>query len=123
MGNVSKITKTQFNAAYDKYPPSKWISFGYKYFSKDTEKKDIKLKNVVTYVLLTLFLIGFVGSIFNFSGKIMGIVTISYTAILFLLASYIFSVHKLNKKRLKKIMELLDITEKEYNYLIYKFKY
>ena len=78
MADWTKITKEQFETAYNHHLPNGWIKFAYKYFSKDTEKKDMSVRNSVIYPLIGLFLVGFIGTMFKASRAIIGAVTISY---------------------------------------------
>jgi hypothetical protein len=121
MVDVNKITKKQFDAAYNKYLPSGWIKFAYKYFSKETEKKNMSLKNNLTFILLGLFLIGFFGTAFKAPIALIGTVTITYSILLTILVLYLFSAVILNNFRLKKIIKSLGITKEQYNYLVRKF--
>jgi hypothetical protein len=57
------MTKEQFDLAYSQYPPSKFVKFIFRYFSKETEKKDFKVGKIVTYTLLGFFLGGFIGTV------------------------------------------------------------
>jgi len=119
MGNIAdRISKEQFDAAYNKYPPNKWIKFAFKYFSTNTEKKDFGAKNTVLYVLLFFFIIGFFGTIFGLPVKIIGIATVAYTIILSVLVLYLFSAVILNNIRVNKIRKVLGITKEEYNNLV-----
>jgi hypothetical protein len=78
MDDITKITKEQFWKAYNNHPPSGWIKFAYKYFSKETEVKDMKLNRAIMWVLFSLFAIGFIGTITKLPRLIIGTVTIVY---------------------------------------------
>jgi hypothetical protein len=121
MADWTKITKEQFDAAYNKHLPSGWIKFAYKYFSKETEKKNMALKNGMVFFLLGLFLLGFFGTVFNASHKFIGIVTITYSIVLAVLVLYLFSAVFLNNWRIRKIRKELGVTAEEYNALVAKF--
>lgn len=120
---IETITKEQFLAAYNKYPPSGYVKFAYKYFSKSTKPEDKWLKKIFVGVLIGLFLIGFVGTILNLSRLIIGIPTIAFSIILALLCLYLFSaVIIFNNLRIRKIRkELGGITKLEYNSLVEKY--
>jgi len=120
MGDYKKITKKKFNTIYNQCLPNRWIRFAYKYFSKETEKKDMSLRNHLTFFLLGLFLMGFFGTMFNATAFI-GIITIIYSIVLSILVLYLFSAVIWNNLRIKKIRKILDINKFEYNYLINKF--
>jgi len=115
------ITKEEFDAAYNKHLPSGWIKFAYKYFSKETEKKDLALKRGLVYFLLALFAVGFFGTVFNAPVKLIGAVTIVYSIVLAVLVLYLFSAVFLNNARINKIRKELGVTKQEYNSLVEKF--
>jgi multidrug efflux pump subunit AcrB len=118
--DVNKITKEQFDTAYNKYLPNKWIKFAYKYFSNETEKKNMSLKNTILYVLFGLFGVGFICTIFGLSKPIIVTITIIYSILLVVLVFYLFSAVFLNNLRINKICEKLNITKEEYNTLVTK---
>lgn len=119
MADWNKITKKQFDAASNKFPASKWIKFAYDNFSKNPEK--MKLKNTLVYTFLSLFLVGFIGTVLNLSPKLIMIITLIYTGVLVILGLYLFTAAILNTIRLKKIIKELGITVEEYNKLLEKF--
>jgi len=116
---IKKITKKQFDTAYNKYQPSKWIKFAYRYFSKETTEKDLVLKKSIIFIFIGVFLIGFVGVVFNASKNFIKVVTIGYSIFLLILVLYLFSAVFLNNRRIKKIRkELGNISGEEYNTLV-----
>jgi hypothetical protein len=118
MTDISTITKEQFDSAYNKHLPSKFIKFAYKYFSTSTEQKNMELKNSIAYGLLGLFLVGFLGTVFNANKTFIKIFVGLYAIILSALVLYLFSAVILNKIRIGKIKKELGITSDEYNSLI-----
>jgi len=116
-----EITKEQLDAAMAKYPPSKYIIWGYKFFSTAPLNKNFKEKSIFFYLLLVFFFIGFFGTIFNASHKLIATVTIGYFALLLLLTMFSLSVFILNVIRIKKICNELKISIKEYDKLIEKY--
>jgi hypothetical protein len=121
MADWTKITKEQFDIAYDNHLPSKWIKFAYKYFSKETEKKDLALKKSVVGVLISLFFIGFIGTIVGAPQKLILIATVMYSIGLAALVLYLFSAVFANNFRINKIRKELGVTKEEYNALVAKF--
>lgn len=117
----TKITKRQFDAAYKKHLPSGWIKFAFKYFSKETERKNMSLRNHVTFILLGLFLLGFFGTVIEAAPEFIGIVTLMYSLLLAVLVLYLFSAVILNNRRIKKIAKLLGVSIADYNALVRKF--
>lgn len=119
--SYKQITKKQFDVAYNLYLPSGWIRFAYKYFSKETEKKDMSLRNHLTFLLLILFLLGFFGTVFNAPIHLIKEVTICYSILLVILVLYLFSAVLLNNWRLRRVRKILGVTKEQYNYLVNKF--
>jgi len=119
--SYKQITKRQFDAAYNQYLPSGWIKFAYKYFSKETEKKDMSLRNHLTFFLLGLFLLGFFGTVLEAAPVFIGTVTITYSIVLSILVLYLLSAVLLNNRRLKKVMKILGVSKSEYNWLADKY--
>lgn len=120
MVDFNKITKKKFESVYNMYPPNNWIRFAYKYFSEETEKKNIVVRNKIIFPLIILFFLGFLGTIFNMSSVLIGVFTISYTFFLILLVLYLFGVVFFNNIRIKKISKELGITKQQYSELIEK---
>jgi hypothetical protein len=118
MADWTTITKEQFDAAYNKHLPSGWVKFAYKYFSTSTEQKNMSLKNGLAYFLGGLFLVGFLGTIFNVNKVFIKIFVGLYAIMLSVLVLYLFSAVILNKIRIGKIKKELGITSDEYNSLI-----
>jgi len=116
-----EITKDQFDNAYNQHLPNGWIRFAFKYFSKSTEKENLKLSNWLVGILLGLLVIGFIGTAADLSRAFIGTATITYGIILSVLVLYLFSAIWMNNFRLKKIMKILGVTKQEYNWLADKF--
>ena len=117
----TKITKKQFDEAYGAYPPNKWTRIAFKYFSKSTEKKNMKPSITIVAILGVLFLTGFLGTILNWSRAVIGTVTIAYGIILALLVFSLLAAVWMNNARIKKIAKKLGVTLQEYNKLADKF--
>jgi hypothetical protein len=115
------ITKKNFDAATKKHLPNKWIKFAFKYFSKETEKKNMMLYNSVVLALFSFFLVGFLATIFKFPNSLIGTVTIIYLMFLGVLVLYLLSAVLMNNFRLRKIAKELNITLRQYNILVDKF--
>jgi len=116
-----KITKRQFDKAYNNHPPSWWIKFVFRYFSKETEKKDLVLSNTLTYIMGGLFAVGFFSTVFNAPEVIVKWATLPLCVILLLIGITMFSGFKLNNWRIRKIRKELGVTKWEYNKLANKF--
>ena len=121
MSDWKTITKEQFDAAYNKHLPNEWIKFAYKYFSQQTEKKDMSLKNGVAYILGGLFVFGLLGTMFNVSTVLIKAALIPYCVILVALVAYLFSAVILNNLRIRKIKKELGINSDEYDALVSKY--
>jgi len=116
-----KTTKEQFDDVYKKYLPSGWIRFAFKYFSKETEKENMSLRNHLIFFLFGLFLLGFFGTAFKASWMFIAIPTIIYSIVLSVLVLYLLSAVLLNNFRLRKVQKILGITKSQYNALVRKF--
>ena len=121
MTNFDNITKEIFINAYNDYPPNKWISFAYKYFSSKTEANDLSLKNNIVVSLICVFLLGLLGTILKLPRIFILIPTLIYTVAVFVLVLYITSAVILNNIRLKRIMNFLEINKDEYKALVNKY--
>lgn len=118
---MKEISKEEFEKIYDKYPPSAFVKFIYKYFSQCTEQKDLKLSQITSWILIGLFVVGFIGTIFELSRTLIGIATLIYSGILVVLVLSTFIAAKLNDIRLNKISKELGISKEEYNNIVEKF--
>lgn len=121
MVNWKDITKEEFDVAYDKYQPKKWIRFAFKYFSKSTEKKNMKPRKWLAGILLSLFFVGFFATAFKLPRELIATVTYSYFAILSVLVFFLLAAVWSNNLRLKKIIKTLGINIYEYNLLVDKY--
>jgi len=120
MTEVKKISKRKFDAVTKKFPPNLWIKFAYRFFSKETEKKDLILNNSITFILVGLFIIGFFGTALNAPTSIIKPVTIGYSILLSVLVLCLFSAVFLNNIRTGKIAKELGISKADYNDLVKK---
>ena len=110
-----EITKEQFDNAYNQHLPNWFIKFVYRYFSASTEKKDFEIHDIVAYVLLGLFAVGFLGTVFNFSKHFIAPFLYAYTTIVVIIVLGLVIAITLNKLRIVKICKLLGITVDVYN--------
>lgn len=116
---MNTITREQFLAAYDKYPPNFWIRFAFRYFSINTVKKDMWVRNCFQIPAFLLFLVGMFATIFNLSHKLLMVSTCIFSLILVLIAIIMFGGAFMNNCRIRKIRkELGDISKKEYDILV-----
>ena len=119
MGSITnRISKAQFDAAYNKHLPNGWIKFAFKYFSNSTEAQNMSLKNNIAYSLLGLFLIAFFGTVFHAPKAFIEVFISIYSILLVALALYLFSAIFLNNHRITLICKELGITKDEYNVLV-----
>ncbi len=121
--DVSKITKEEFLAAYNRHLPGKWTKFVFKYFSQSTVKEDLWLKRTVQIVLMGFFGLGMLGAIFNATHTYMMITSLSFSALLVLVALIMSSGAILNNLRIRKIRKELGITKAEYEILAQLYLY
>jgi len=116
-----EITKEQFLTAYNNHPAKGWIKWVFKYFSKSTEKENMKLSNTIVWILLSLFLVGFFATVVNLPRIIIAIVTITYSIGLAILVLFLLAAVLVNNSRIKKIAKELGVTLQEYNDLADKY--
>jgi len=121
MTDFKRITKKQFDSAYNKHLPNGWTKLAFRYFSTNTVKQDMYVKNIMKGTLIGLFLIGFIGTILSFPKMLIGIPTLIFTGILFLLGIFTFGAFLMNNARIRKICKILGVTKEQYNYLVKKF--
>lgn len=117
----TNITEDEFINAYNSYPPNWWVRFIFKHFSKTDETKDLNINNFVTGILIGLFVVGFLGTILDWSKSVISTVTIIYAVILVFIVFSIFSAIWMNNKRIRKIADKLDVSLKEYDFLVKRF--
>jgi hypothetical protein len=116
---TESISKEQFWAAYNKFPPTGWSKFIFKYFSRETKPEDKWLKKTFVGVEITLFLIGLLATILNLSNLIVAIPTITFCILLAILVLSGFAGVFMNNFRIGKIRkELGGISKIEYNRLV-----
>jgi len=116
-----EITKEQFLTAYNNHPAKGWIKWAFKYFSKSTEKENMKLSNTVAWVLGSLFLVGFFATVIKLPRLIIAIVTITYCIGLAILVLFLLAAVLSNNRRIKRIAKELGVTLEEYNKLADKY--
>lgn len=121
MSDWKSITRAEFDAAYNQHLPNWWTRMAYKYFSKSTEKKDMKPGRVVFGFLLTTFLIGFFATVLHLPRPIIAIVTWAYMGVLTVLVLSLFAAVFMNNGRLKRVMKILGVNKMEYNQLVDRF--
>ncbi len=115
---MNNITKEQFDTAYNNHPPSAWIKFAYKYFSKGTEKKNKGLSRAITFIILASFTVGFVSVLSEFPESVIKYSTYVYCIVLPALVIFLLSATIANSKRVKKIIKELGVSDYEYNVLV-----
>jgi len=116
------ISKEQFIEAYNSFPPNAFPKFAFKYFSKSTKKEDSWLKKIVTGVLISLFLLGFVGTILDLGRPFLAAVTYAFSGMLTVLVLSLFTAVFMNNFRIRKIRKKLGgISKYDYNLLVEKY--
>jgi hypothetical protein len=109
------ITIERFLAAWDANQPKRWIRFAFKYFSKETAAKNMKLNNTIVYILLGLFLTGMAGTIMHLPRPIIALATYIFTGILTVLVLFLLAAVWANNLRIRRIVKYLGCTIEEYN--------
>jgi hypothetical protein len=118
-GNLigDRISEEQFLEAYNRHLPNKWIEFAFRYFSQSTKQEDKYVSRIVSGILITLFVLGFIGTMFNFSRTFMWATMIPFIFILFGVVVLMFGGAIMNNLRIRKICKELGITHLEYDLL------
>jgi len=119
-GKLSRAAQASFTVeegiqAYANNPATKWIKFAFKYFSKSTEKENMKPGKAIVGILLSLFLVGFIATVLNLPRPVIAIATISYSIILAILVLFLFAAVMANNRRIKKVIKELGCTIQEWN--------
>lgn len=112
-----RISEEEFLNAYNNHLPNKWIKFAFRYFSQSTEQKDKWISKTVQGILIALFVLGFLGTILEFSRKFMLATLIPFAVILIGVVVLMLGGAIMNNLRIRKICKELRITKKEYELL------
>ena len=115
---MRNITKEEFDIAYNKYPPNKWVKFAFNNFSSESEKRGMSIGKIVYIFLLVLFGLGFFGVVFDLNRKFILLLSLAYGICLALLVLYLTSAVILNNIRIRKIAKELNVSIKTYNELV-----
>ena len=115
------ITRAEFDKASDAYPPNAFVKFAYKYFSKSTEKGDMKVSRIFSWVLIGCFLAGFIATVLKLSWTMVAIPTFAVAGLLVLIAIIIGGAAFMNNARLRKVMKKLNVNKWEYAQLVERF--
>ncbi len=127
---MSEITKERFLSVYNGHPPSRFVVFIYKHFSKSGTNKDlvpkVKIAKIVAWVLGIAFLLGFIGTVVSdLSGKslrtFIAVPTYIFAVTLLIVGLSMFSARSANNIRIRIIANLLNVSLVEYNKLADKY--
>jgi len=113
-----RISKEEFLAAYNQFPPNGWIKFTFRYFSNSTVKKDKWLKIIFAGIALSLFIIGFIGTLVNWKHTTVGLFVCIFGAMIVAIAMLMSATAIMNNLRIRKIRKVLGITKQEYESLV-----
>jgi pilus assembly protein TadC len=109
------FTKEEGIKAYGNNPAAKWIKFAFKYFSKSTEKENMKPSKAIVTILLVLFLSGFLATVLKLPRSIIGPITYAYAGILSVLVLFLLAAVTANNRRIKKVVKELGCSIEEWN--------
>lgn len=117
-----EITKEQFLTAYYNHPPSGWVKFAFKYFSKSTKPEDMWLSRSLTGLMVVMFLGGFMGTVLELGRPFIGLTTLVLGVALVFVAIVMSVGRTWNNLRIRKIRkELGGVSKYEYNKLADKY--
>lgn len=116
---MKKITKSQFDKAYNKYPETSFLKFVYTYYNVKLNRRPIPLG---TWAAVIGWFIGTIGLIV-FDQLGMKDISLKFLWAYIPFASLIITLPAflLNRIRTKKICKELGVTPEEYNKLVNKF--
>jgi len=109
--------KSEYELAHAKYPPNGWTKLAFRYFSKDTVKKDLYVREILQGWMLLLFIAGLVLTVLEVAPLFIGFVTLNFVAILVLLAIFMSTAVIMNNFRIGKVRRELGLTKSEYEKL------
>jgi hypothetical protein len=108
------MTKEDFLKVYNENLPGNFIVWIFRYFSSSTRPVDQWVSKLAIFILVILFLTGFVGTIID-SDFITSLGAILFVVCLVPLCLMLFYGVIANNIRIKKIIKKLDITKVEYD--------
>ena len=114
-----EITKEQFDAAYDKHGPGKFLRFVYKHYNVKLKRKPTPIGTLLAVIGWVIGTIGII--VFDQLGMKDIAIKFLWAWIPFGALIISFPAFWLNKARIKKIIKILGITPIEYNKLVEKY--
>jgi len=111
---TKELTYLEIKEARDKYPPSKFEKFMFKYWSIDTKAQDLWVRRMFISFELVFFFAGFI-CVATKNFKIATFPTIMFSALLVTLTIPYTIAWCMNRSKVKKIAQYLGISVKEYN--------
>jgi len=117
--DINKISKKEFDQAYNTYPETKFIKWVYKFYNFNLKEKPKPIGTwlaIIFWCLATLGLVVFTEIGMAKFARVFLWLYIPFGSLIITLPTFL-----LNKKRIKKIVKLLGINTEEYNYLVNKF--
>lgn len=117
--DVDKITKKQFDEAYNNHPETRFLKFMYTYYNINLKRKPTPIGTwaaVISWIIATIGLV-----LFDLLGmhKVAHVFLWIYIPFGFLIFGLFAFL--LNKRRIKKIRKELGITIEQYDYLFNKY--
>jgi TM2 domain-containing membrane protein YozV len=106
------VCKKKLVDAWNKYPPSKLERFFYKHFREESGEN--YTLPAIAFILLSLFLMGFISTVFD-ENKTAMVATYGIGILLICLAVPWIYVWYSHNRRIKKIIKELGCTRKEYD--------
>lgn len=118
------MTRQNFIQALENNKPSKFAKFMIKNFSSVDLgfKAQFYFGKWIVYIMMVLFLGGFIGTIIKPNNKVVGVFAIALFVVLFIVVGSCFVAAKMENRRIKRICKELDCTYKEYEYYLKLWK-
>jgi len=116
-------TKTEFEKAYRKFPPSSFELFYLRYFSIHSLNDNKRIAIIITFSLLLPFLSGIIFQLLHFSKIIQIIPNLIYIFLFISVGTYLFIVWYKKRRRAEMVRKHLEISKEEYKNLINSYYY
>lgn len=120
------LTREEFLAIYNKYPPGRFVVFIYKHFSKEGTNKNlvpkVAISKIVVWILGISFVIGFIGTVVSdLTDKslrtFIAIPTYTFAVVIVTVGVCMFTARSINNLRIRKIARKMGLKLYEYNRL------
>lgn len=113
---MTKISRSQFQYAYNLFKPGKYVFWVERYFGKIRKKSDLWFSRLLYELTILAFLAGFFGTVVNASHHFIGMATLIYCIFLIAMWGIVTVGVLLNGRAIRQMREYLELTRQEYDY-------